>query len=112
MKLKYLVTGFVVGSVAGTVSSVITNKKQQKLGLYQAEDKQAVQSLKASTEDLKENVNVTKDNAQVIIKEVIDEMKNLVASFKSDIEPNIEHLKLNVDNLSNRGKEIQETFQK
>ncbi|RIO08156.1 YtxH domain-containing protein, partial [Mammaliicoccus sciuri] len=53
----------------------------------------------------------TKDESQIAIKSLSEESKTMINECKADINPNIEQIQKNIENISNRGNEIQKEIQ-
>ena len=53
----------------------------------------------------------TKDESQIAIQSLSEEIKTMINEFKADINPNIEQIQKNIENISNRGNEIQKEIQ-
>ena len=60
---------------------------------------------------MKEYVLKTKDESQIAIQSLSEEIKTMISQFKADIDPNIDRIQKNIENISNRGNEIQKEIQ-
>jgi len=61
--------------------------------------------------NIKEYVLKTKDESQIAIQSLSEEIKTMISQFKADIDPNIDRIQKNIENISNRGNEIQKEIQ-
>lgn len=116
MGIRNFAIGFVVGVVGGVSLSVL-NAPQSGRELT-ASLKSNSGTVSASASQVKEEINNIKQSVLRAkheasnIKELTNEVKDLVDNFKTDIEPNIDHLKDDVATLQNTAEDLQHAFDK
>ena len=95
------------------------NKTQNQLTGNQVKPTGADSELSREVDSIKQNINdITNYVAQIKSEStefgssIGDEVKEMIGSFKADINPNIERIQSHVENLQNRGEEISKTFEK
>src|SRR5699024_12200909 len=71
-----------------------------------------INEIKDNVAEIKEYVLKTKDESQIAIQSLSEEIKTMISQFKADIDPNIDRIQKNIENISNRGNEIQKEIQK
>ncbi|MCU5746806.1 YtxH domain-containing protein [Staphylococcus sp. SQ8-PEA] len=71
-----------------------------------------INTITQSVNDIVNYVHQIKSESKEFGSSIGDEVKELIGNFKSDINPNIERIQSNIENLQNRGEEISKTFEK
>ncbi|WP_414048623.1 YtxH domain-containing protein [Macrococcus animalis] len=117
MKFSRIILGFGVGLAAGAATSIFNAPKsgkelQQNFKSTSYDTKAQVNQLKIEANEVKDYVFKTKDASQEVMKTMADEIRDMIAHYKSDIQPNIENLKGNINNINNRKTEIMDTLSK
>ncbi|GAA3722760.1 YtxH domain-containing protein [Salinicoccus jeotgali] len=115
MKFRNLAAGFAVGVAGGTLIAVLNAPKsgaelQSSLKSGSGNMKTQMNQLKMEANEVKSSFLQTKRESQEVFETLGDEVKTMISNFQADINPNIEHIKKDVDNIQNRVEEIQDTF--
>lgn len=121
MKAVQLLLGASAG-IATSLGVVLMNRNRKNAPVSHAQAKQPVgaeseldreiNTIKQSINDIKNYAVQIKSESTAFGSSIGDEVKELIGNFKSDINPNIERIQSNIENLQNRGEEISKTFEK
>lgn len=116
MKFSRLAIGVGVGLVTGFTTAILNTDRSGdtlKTDLKSTTDGSKIQlnEIKDNAVEIKNYVLKTKDESQIAIQSLSEEVKTMINEFKADINPNIEHIQKNIENISNRGNEIQKEIQ-
>lgn len=116
MKFSRLAIGIGVGLVTGFTTAILNTDRSGdalKTDIQSTTDGSKVQldEMKASAKEIKDYVLKTKDESQIAIQSLSEEVKTMINEFKADIDPNIEQIQKNIENINNRGNEIQKEIQ-
>ncbi|GGI40605.1 YtxH domain-containing protein [Mammaliicoccus stepanovicii] len=116
MKFSRLALGVGVGLVTGFATAVLNTDRSGdtlKTELKSTADGSKIQlsEIKDNALEIKEYVLKTKDESQIAIQSLSEDIKTMINDFKADINPNIEQIQKNIENISNRGNEIQQEIQ-
>ena len=118
MKAVQLLLGASAGIATG-LGVVLMNRNRKNAPVSHAQPVGAESELDREINTIKQSINDIKNYAVQIKSEstafgssIGDEVKELIGNFKSDINPNIERIQSNIENLQNRGEEISKTFEK
>ena len=121
MKVAQVLLGLGAGVATGVGVVLMNreNKTQNQLTGNQVKPTGADSELSREVDSIKQNINdITNYVAQINSEStefgssIGDEVKEMIGSFKADINPNIERIQSHVENLQNRGEEISKTFEK
>ncbi|BBK27833.1 YtxH domain-containing protein [Staphylococcus arlettae] len=121
MKVAQVLLGLGAGVATGVGVVLMNreNKTQNQLTGNQVKPTGADSELSREVDSIKQNINdITNYVAQIKSEStefgssIGDEVKEMIGSFKADINPNIERIQSHVENLQNRGEEISKTFEK
>ena len=121
MKIAQVLLGLGAGVATGVGVVLMNreNKTQNQLTGNQVKPTGADSELSREVDSIKQNINdITNYVAQIKSEStefgssIGDEVKEMIGSFKADINPNIERIQSHVENLQNRGEEISKTFEK
>ena len=121
MKVAQILLGLGAGVATGVGVVLMNrdNKTQNQLTGNQVKPTGADSELNREINSIKQNINdITNYVAQIKSEStefgssIGDEVKQMIGSFKADINPNIERIQSHVENLQNRGEEISKTFEK
>lgn len=121
MKVAQVLLGLGAGVATGVGVVLMNreNKTQNQLTGNQVKPTGADSELSREVDSIKQNINdITNYVAQIKSEStefgssIGDEVKEIIGSFKADINPNIERIQSHVENLQNRGEEISKTFEK
>lgn len=107
MKLKNIGVGFAVGITGGMLISFLNAPKSGKelqlsLKSGSSDLKSQVDQLKIEGEDIKNSFLTTKHESSEVFSTLGDEVKTLISNFQSDINPNVERLQGNIENITNK----------
>lgn len=107
MKLKNIGVGFAVGITGGMLISFLNAPKSGKelqlsLKSGSSDLKSQVDQLKIEGEDIKNSFLTTKHESSEVFSTLGDEVKTMISNFQSDINPNIERLQGNIENITNK----------
>lgn len=107
MKLKNIGVGFAVGITGGILISFLNAPKSGKelqlsLKSGSSDLKSQVNQLKIEGDDIKNSFLKTKHESSEVFSTLGDEVKTMISNFKTDIDPNIERIQDNVDNITNK----------
>ncbi|MEB7779712.1 YtxH domain-containing protein [Mammaliicoccus fleurettii] len=116
MKFSRLAIGVGVGLVTGFTTAILNTDRSGdtlKTDLKSTTDGSKIQlnEIKNNAVEIKNYVLKTKDESQIAIQSLSEEVKTMINEFKADINPNIEQIQKNIENISNRGNEIQKEIQ-
>ncbi|WP_239710830.1 MULTISPECIES: YtxH domain-containing protein [unclassified Mammaliicoccus] len=116
MKFSRLAIGVGVGLVTGFTTAILNTDRSGdtlKTDLKSTTDGSKIQlnEIKDNAVEIKNYVLKTKDESQIAIQSLSEEVKTMINEFKADINPNIEQIQNNIENISNRGNEIQKEIQ-
>ncbi|WP_239749344.1 YtxH domain-containing protein [Mammaliicoccus sp. H-M34] len=116
MKFSRLAIGVGVGLVTGFTTAILNTDRSGdalKTDLKSTTDGSKIQlnEIKDNAVEIKNYVLKTKDESQIAIQSLSEEVKTMINEFKADINPNIEQIQKNIENISNRGNEIQKEIQ-
>ncbi|WP_239741020.1 YtxH domain-containing protein [Mammaliicoccus sp. M-M45] len=116
MKFSRLAIGVGVGLVTGFTTAILNTDRSGdtlKTDLKSTTDGSKIQlnEIKDNAVEIKNYVLKTKDESQIAIQSLSEEVKTMINEFKADINPNIEQIQKNIENISNRGNEIQKGIQ-
>ncbi|MEW8965435.1 YtxH domain-containing protein, partial [Staphylococcus arlettae] len=115
MKVAQVLLGLGAGVATGVGVVLMNreNKTQNQLTGNQVKPTGADSELSREVDSIKQNINdITNYVAQIKSEStefgssIGDEVKEMIGSFKADINPNIERIQSHVENLQNRGEEI------
>lgn len=121
MKVAQVLLGLGAGVATGVGVVLMNreNKTQNQLTGNQVKPTGADSELSREVDSIKQNINDITNYVAKIKSEstefgssIGDEVKEMIGSFKADINPNIERIQSHVENLQNRGEEISKTFEK
>ncbi|TDM07474.1 YtxH domain-containing protein [Macrococcus lamae] len=117
MKLRTVLFGFTTGVATGIITGMMRSPRpqhevEQNFVSNSYETKSLLHQLKIEATEVKDYVMKTKNESQAVMKTMGDEVKSMIATYKSDIDPNITHIKSNVENVKNRADEVKQTFSK
>ncbi|KAA1039164.1 YtxH domain-containing protein [Macrococcus equipercicus] len=117
MKLRTVLIGFTSGVATGIITALMKSPRpagetEQNFVSNSYETKSLLRQLKIEAVEVKDYVMKTKNESQSAMKTMGDEVKTMIATYKSDIDPNITHLKSNIENIKNRADEVKQTFSK
>lgn len=107
MKLKNIGVGFAVGVTGGMLISFLNAPKsgkelQQSLKTGSNDLKTQMDQLKIEGEEIKNSFLKTKHESSEVFSTLGDEVKSMISNFQADINPNIERLQSNIENISNK----------
>ncbi|HJG33076.1 MAG TPA: YtxH domain-containing protein, partial [Jeotgalicoccus aerolatus] len=107
MKLKNIGVGFAVGVTGGMLISFLNAPKsgkelQQSLKTGSNDLKSQMDQLKIEGEEIKNSFLKTKHESSEVFSTLGDEVKSMISNFQADINPNIERLQSNIENISNK----------
>lgn len=107
MKLKNIGVGFAVGITGGMLISFLNAPKsgkelQQSLKRGSGDLKMQMDQLKIEGEEIKNSFLKTKHESSEVFSTLGDEVKSMISNFQADINPNIERLQGNIENISNK----------
>lgn len=107
MKLKNIGVGFAVGVTGGMLISFLNAPKsgkelQQSLKTGSNDLKSQMDQLKIEGEEIKNSFLKTKHESSEVFTTLGDEVKSMISNFQADINPNIERLQSNIENISNK----------
>ncbi|WP_323704465.1 YtxH domain-containing protein [Mammaliicoccus sp. Dog046] len=116
MKFSRLAIGVGVGLVTGFTTAIMNTDRSGdtlKSELKSTADGSKIQlsEIKDNAMEIKSYVLKTKDESQIAIQSLSEEIKAMINEFKADINPNIEQIQKNIENINNRGNEIQKEIQ-
>lgn len=116
MKFSRLAIGVGVGLVTGFTTAILNTDRSGdalKTDLKSTTDGSKIQlnEIKDNAVEIRNYVLKTKDESQIAIQSLSEEVKTMINEFKADINPNIEQIQKNIENISNRGNEIQKEIQ-
>lgn len=114
MRIKNLGIGLLVGVTGGALIAVLNAPKsgddlQASLKSNSGSMKSQMNQLKIEAGEVKSSFLTTKHESQEVFKTLGNEVKTMVSNFQADINPNIERLKENGENLQHRGEEVQKS---
>ncbi|MCD8906136.1 YtxH domain-containing protein [Staphylococcus arlettae] len=121
MKVAQVLLGLGAGVATGVGVVLMNreNKTQNQLTGNQVKPTGADSELSREVDSIKQNINDITNYVAQIKSESTEfgssigyEVKEMIGSFKADINPNIERIQSHVENLQNRGEEISKTFEK
>ncbi|CAM4124224.1 YtxH domain-containing protein [Jeotgalicoccus halotolerans] len=109
MKLKNIGVGFAVGITGGMLISFLNAPKsgkelQQSLKRGSGDLKMQMDQLKIEGEEIKNSFLKTKHESSEVFSTLGDEVKSMISNFQADINPNIERLQGNIENISNKAE--------
>lgn len=109
MKLKNIGVGFAVGITGGMLISFLNAPKsgkelQQSLKRGSGDLKMQMDQLKIEGEEIKNSFLKTKHESSEVFSTLGDEVKSMISNFQADINPNIERLQDNIENISNKAE--------
>src|SRR5699024_500542 len=109
MKLKNIGVGFAVGITGGMLISFLNAPKsgkelQQSLKRGSGDLKMQIDKLKIEEEEIKKSFLKTKHESSDVFSTLGDEVKSMISNFQADINPNIERLQGNIENISNKAE--------
>ena len=121
MKTAQLLLGLGAGVATG-IGVALMNRDKKNSNQFEAEarrptgaesefDKE-INTIKQSVNDIVTYISQIKSESTEFGSSIGDEVKEMIGSFKADINPNIERIQSHVENLQNRGEEISKTFEK
>lgn len=107
MKLKNIGVGFAVGVTGGMLISFLNAPKsgkelQQSLKTGSNDLKSQMDQLKIEGGEIKNSFLKTKHESSEVFSTLGDEVKSMISNFQADINPNIERLQSNIENISNK----------
>ena len=107
MKLKNIGVGFLVGVTGGVLISFLNAPKSGKelqlsLKSGSSDLKSQFNQLKIEGDEIKNSFLKTKRESSEVFSSLGDEVKTMISNFQADINPNIERLQGNIDNVTNR----------
>lgn len=107
MKLKNIGVGFLVGVTGGVLISFLNAPKsgqelQLSLKSGSSDLKSQFNQLKIEGDEIKNSFLKTKRESSEVFQSLGDEVKTMISNFQADINPNIERLQGNIDNVTNR----------
>lgn len=107
MKLKNIGVGFAVGITGGMLISFLNAPKsgkelQQSLKTGSNDFKTQFDQLKIEGEEIKNSFLQTKHESSEVFSTLGDEVKSMISNFQADIQPNIERLQGNIENVTNK----------
>ncbi|MEB5684933.1 YtxH domain-containing protein [Mammaliicoccus lentus] len=116
MKFTRFALGVGVGLATGFATAILNTDcsgDALRTDLKSTADGSKVQinEIKDNVAEIKEYVLKTKDESQIAIQSLSEEIKTMISQFKADIDPNIDRIQKNIENISNRGNEIQKEIQ-
>ncbi|GAB3062241.1 YtxH domain-containing protein [Salinicoccus sesuvii] len=117
MKLKNIAIGFLVGVTGGSLIAMLNAPKsgselQSSLKSSSGNLKTQMDQLKVEANEVKSSFLKTKHESQEVFKTLGDEIKAMISNYQADINPNIERIKGDLENLQNRAEDVQSTFTK
>lgn len=105
MKLTNVVLGLGVGITTGIVVAYYRKNTQQS---FIKDNEAEIERMKQNAAQIKDYVAQIKNESMSYASQVTDDVKDILGSFKADIQPNIERLQGNIENIQNRVTEITE----
>ena len=116
MKFTRFALGVGVGLATGFATAILNTDRSGdalRTDLKSTADGSKIQlsEIKDNAIEIKDYVLKTKDESQIAIQSLSEEIKTMINEFKADIYPNIEQIQKNIENISNRGNEIQKEIQ-
>ena len=107
LKLKNIGVGFLVGVTGGVLISFLNAPKSGKelqlsLKSGSSDLKSQFNQLKIEGDEIKNSFLKTKRESSEVFQSLGDEVKTMISNFQADINPNIERLQGNIDNVTNR----------
>ncbi len=102
MKFRNIAFGLAIGVVSGVGIALLNNRAADR----PQGDGNVINEIKAELNAAKTSMMSTTKNTPETFKTLTNEVKDLIANFQADITPNIDNIKENVENLSNRGESI------
>ena len=115
MKVQTFFTGLAVGVTAGMVAAIMTapqTGKQLRSNIARNTSiwKDQLVDVKNETNNVKQSIASFSIEAKNNIPQIINELKETVATFKTEIEPDAIKLKQEIDVLQNSISEIEKNF--
>lgn len=115
MKVQTFFTGLVVGVTAGMVVAIMTAPqagKQLRANIARNTSiwKDQLVDVKNETNNVKQSITSFSIEAKNNIPQIINELKETITTFKTEIEPDALKLKQEIDVLQNSISEIEKNF--
>ena len=115
MKVQTLFTGLAVGVAAGMVAAIMTapqTGKQLRSNIARNTSiwKDQLVDIKNETNNVKQSITDFSIEAKNNIPQIINELKETVTTFKTEIEPDALKLKQEIEILQNSINEIEKNF--
>ena len=115
MKVQTFFTGLAVGVAAGMVAAIMTAPqagKQLRANINRNVSiwKDQLVDVKNETNNVKQSITSFSIEAKNNIPQIINELKETITTFKSEIEPDALKLKQEIDVLQNSISEIEKNF--
>lgn len=107
MKLKNIGVGFTVGLTGGLLIAFLNAPKsgkelQNSLTSGSNDLQSGLNQLKIEGDEIKNAFLKTKHESSEVFSTLGDEVKTMISNFQADINPNIERLQSNIENVQNR----------
>lgn len=107
MKLKNIGVGFTVGLTGGLLIAFLNAPKsgkalQNSLASGSNDLQSGLNQLKIEGDEIKNTFLKTKHESSEVFSTLGDEVKTMISNFQADINPNIERLQTNIENVQNR----------
>ena len=115
MKAQTFFTGLAVGIAAGMVAAIMTapqTGKQLRSNIARNTSiwKDQLVDVKNETNNVKQSITDFSIEAKNNIPQIINELKETITTFKTEIEPDALRLKQEIDVLQNSISEIEKNF--
>lgn len=115
MKVQTFFTGLAVGVAAGMVAAIMTAPqagKQLRANINRNTSiwKDQLVDVKNETNNVKQSIISFSTEAKNNIPQIINELKETITTFKTEIEPDALKLKQEIDVLQNSISEIEKNF--
>src|SRR5699024_8935201 len=116
MKFTRFALGVGVGLATGFATAILNTDRSGdalRTDLKSTADGSKVQinEIKDNVAEIKEYVLKTKDESQIAIQSLSEEIETMNSEYEDDIDPNIDRIQKNIEHISNRSNEIQKEIQ-
>ena len=115
MKVQTFFTGLAIGAAVGMVAAIMTAPqagKQLRTNIARNTSiwKDQLVDIKNETNNVKQSITSFSIEAKNNIPQIINELKETITTFKTEIEPDALKLKQEIDVLQNSISEIEKNF--
>lgn len=105
MKIANVLIGLGAGVAAGLA---VTYYRRSSENVFIQDNEADIERMKQSATDIKNYIAQIKNESTDFASSIAGDVKDIIGSFKSDIQPNIERLQGNIENIQNRVNEMAE----